>query len=571
MRHYWKWTVIIVLFAQVILTSNLPNRSSAVIAQTPERPMILPMEDPPSMSTWLLGQSYGNTTGAYRFGQEWYAAGQGLHFGLDLRMQCGTRLVAAADGEVLFVDNLAHGAGPHNLLISHPQLNVVTLYGHLLEAPDLFPGQSVQQGEFVALSGDPDSTCDSRPHLHFEVRSMNRGTAYNPVNYIDANWHMLASFGSFGYPLFQQDMANPRRWISIDDQPDVVFQGRILNNYVTSHPVTLGGQNVNNAPLDRDLDPLPDNSEWSLRQVGVPGCCGRFWWHPTDPEALYVMDGSNGNGTAIQIWDIFNGVPIGVDSQGPPLPRSSDGTYEIRTNGGGYSIVNLQDNSEHFVQTNGGAVPSISPDNSRLVWISRDGQFIPGGTPPPIVIWTSDFQRSVVEKVMDQRGGGARWLDNRRILVSSEGEIPQTTTLSVYDTIDKSSFTLGTWEQIRAISVAPGGERIMFYIALATNPNLNGVYVLNVQPGATAQRLPWVGTWQWRDKDSVYYLPFEPDSSRHSLAYYELDTGEHHLLTNPDGLPFTVANGEWDVSADGTRIAFQSADDMTLWLLELEE
>jgi hypothetical protein len=379
----------------------------------------------------------------------------------------------------------------------------------------------------------------------------------------------LASFGAFSYPLFQQDMANPRRWISIDDQPDVQFQGRMLNNYATSFPTSAGSRQLTNALLDRNLEPLPSDSEWTLRQIGIPGCCGRFWWHPTEPERLYVMDGSNGFGTTIQIWDIFSGVPVGSDGQGPPFPRSSDGIFEVRPSGAGFSIVNLNDNSQHYVQTHGDAVPSISPDNSRLLWVSREGDTLPGTPSPPIVVWTSDFQRTVVEKVLDQRGGGARWLDNRRVLVTSEGEIPQTTTLSVFDTVDKTSYTLGTWEQIRSISVAPGGERIMFYIALARDPLQNGVYVLDTRPGASPQRLPWIGSWKWRDRDSVYYLPFNPSVNRHTLAYYELDTGEHHLLTNPEGLSFTVANGEWEVSANGKRIAFQSADDMTLWLLEM--
>ena len=65
-------------------------------AQSTDKPLILPMQEPASPSTWLLGQPYGNTRGAFRNADRWYSAGQGLHFGLDFSMPCGTTLVAAA-------------------------------------------------------------------------------------------------------------------------------------------------------------------------------------------------------------------------------------------------------------------------------------------------------------------------------------------------------------------------------------------------------------------------------------------------------------------------------------------
>ena len=111
--------------------------SVSVNAQTPDRPLILPMQDAPSPQTWLLGQVYGNTTGAFNFGDRWYSAGQGLHFGLDFSAACGAPLVAVADGEVAFVDNLNFGSAPHNLILRHPQIGLTTLYGHLLEPADV--------------------------------------------------------------------------------------------------------------------------------------------------------------------------------------------------------------------------------------------------------------------------------------------------------------------------------------------------------------------------------------------------------------------------------------------------
>ena len=76
-------------------------------AQTDERPFILPFAEPPGPDTWLLGQAYGNTVGAYFNRNTTYRYSQGIHFGVDLSAPCGTEIVAIADGVVALVDATA--------------------------------------------------------------------------------------------------------------------------------------------------------------------------------------------------------------------------------------------------------------------------------------------------------------------------------------------------------------------------------------------------------------------------------------------------------------------------------
>ncbi|MFQ5611300.1 MAG: M23 family metallopeptidase [Anaerolineae bacterium] len=199
-------------------------------------PFILPVKGPPGPSTWFLGQSYGNTVGAFLLREMFYLAGQGLHFGLDFAAPCGTEIVAIGDGIISEID--AHGSGPHSLIIDHDN-GYSSLYGHLLERPPWTPGQRVSQGEVVALSGDPFGTCRSAPHLHLEIRSNFHDRTYNPVPLIDADWDNLALIGSFGRG-YERDLDNPRRWQSLDDQPTVFFGGPLLNDYARPWPPPLG-------------------------------------------------------------------------------------------------------------------------------------------------------------------------------------------------------------------------------------------------------------------------------------------------------------------------------------------
>jgi murein DD-endopeptidase MepM/ murein hydrolase activator NlpD len=226
-----------VVLALALLALTLPPAGAR--ADTPTKPFILPVKAPPGPATWLIGQAYGNTTGAYRQRTTTYRLSQGIHFGIDFSLPCGTELVAIADGVVFAVDNLNFGSAPHNLIIDHPAVGYASLYGHLLERPALRVGQTVRQGEVIGLSGDPNGTCYGRPHLHLEIRNLSHERKYNPVPLMEADWDNLALIGSFS-PTFQRDLDNPRKWQRLDDQPESYSGGPLLNDFARSWPPDWG-------------------------------------------------------------------------------------------------------------------------------------------------------------------------------------------------------------------------------------------------------------------------------------------------------------------------------------------
>jgi hypothetical protein len=236
MTHRISALRVLFLFCVIILLLWLPTSGSVeALPEEPEAPpFILPFEGDPGPGSWYFLQPYGNTVFAHRFRNSTYINGQGLHFGVDLAAPCGTPVLAIGDGVVYSVDNW-HGAGPHNLLINHPN-GYASFYGHLLVRSRLKPGAEVEAGQIVGLSGDPDLTCSSRPHLHLEIRSApDHRVAVNPLPLIDVDWERLALVG--GSPVaFEQDMDAPRRWQSFFDQPDTHFGYPLLNNYEYAWP-----------------------------------------------------------------------------------------------------------------------------------------------------------------------------------------------------------------------------------------------------------------------------------------------------------------------------------------------
>ena len=222
------------LFALVAASLLVVSATAASVRAETGPVFGLPFAEPPGPDTWLLGQVYGNSVGAFARRREWYRAGQGIHFGIDFSARCGTPIVAIGDGTVLKVDAPEHGSAPHNLLIAHPN-GYVSLYGHLLERPLLRVGQRVRRGEVIALTGDPDLTCTSRPHLHLEIRDRTLSRAFNAHRLIDADWDALMLIGSFGRG-FQRDLSQPRKWQSVWDQPDIRFGGPLLNEFQDTWP-----------------------------------------------------------------------------------------------------------------------------------------------------------------------------------------------------------------------------------------------------------------------------------------------------------------------------------------------
>lgn len=107
------------------------------------------------------------------FGRRWGR----MHKGIDWACPTGTKVFASSNGVVV---SAGYVSGYGNcVLISHPD-GRMTRYAHnsklLVKA-----GQSVSQGEVIALSGSTGRS--TGPHVHFEI--LINGSQVNPVNYLN--------------------------------------------------------------------------------------------------------------------------------------------------------------------------------------------------------------------------------------------------------------------------------------------------------------------------------------------------------------------------------------------------
>ena len=99
------------------------------------------------------------------------------HKGIDWAVPIGTSVVASNTGTVAFA-GWASGYG-YAVYINHAD-GRQTRYGHLSKVL-VKTGQSVSQGERIALSGNTGRS--TGPHVHFEIRI--GGSAVNPLKYLN--------------------------------------------------------------------------------------------------------------------------------------------------------------------------------------------------------------------------------------------------------------------------------------------------------------------------------------------------------------------------------------------------
>lgn len=102
--------------------------------------------------------------------------GGSRHLGVDLRMPCGSPIMAADGGTVI---HAGYEGSYGNLIEINHGNGLVTYYGHC-NSMNVSVGQQVTKGQVIGTVGATGNATGY--HLHFEVRL--NGVAQNPMNYL---------------------------------------------------------------------------------------------------------------------------------------------------------------------------------------------------------------------------------------------------------------------------------------------------------------------------------------------------------------------------------------------------
>jgi Tol biopolymer transport system component len=301
------------------------------------------------------------------------------------------------------------------------------------------------------------------------------------------------------------------------------------------------------------------------------GCCVRPFWSP-DGRQVWFLDRPTAEAvTAIWGIDAAGGDPtvitdlLGVFSPDARLvayPSSDRLTYIQRTDG-----------EERWVIPSGGRSITFSPDGQRIGWqavSSQNGSYYKR----KVELWLANVDGTDARKVITVTGGGiVGWFPNaNRWLVLSSDLSEENYSLTVLDIDSANRVEIARAPRLGGASISPKGEWVVFQVTASGNNQHDGLWVVR-SDGHGMRKLDVYGSYQWRSAGRLAIVPLElsanSDNQSHRLLEVEVDTGMVTPLTDPTQLSFRIANADWAMAPEGDKLAYVSAEDRNIWLIQL--
>ncbi len=309
----------------------------------------------------------------------------------------------------------------------------------------------------------------------------------------------------------------------------------------------------------------------TLRQLTDNGCCVQPFFSPDGQQVLFIDKPGETEPVGIYGLNLADVWPT------PALVNETIGFRSpnreiVATFNENMTQFTDEQTGESWTVDTGGNSPRYSPNADRIIWTMSDddGPYDQRQTD----IWLANLDGSDPRLLNSLYGGGfSGWFpDGEQILL--QGRInPQDEEriLSIYRLADGKQTELFRHDRLRDTEISPGGSWIVFFIAFANDPADNGLWAISAN-GAVRHKLdvPGFGAFKWRDDSTLLYIPMR-NSPEESLQIWAIDapTNQSRPLTNPDLLPFSIANGDWNVSPDGRQVVFVSSADQNIWLISL--
>jgi len=306
----------------------------------------------------------------------------------------------------------------------------------------------------------------------------------------------------------------------------------------------------------------------AIRQLTFDGCCPGAWW-AADGEALHFVDRPDGRlGIyGVPLWPPGAPAQI-VDTE--VAARAGGLRFRIRP-AGGHSVVKDVETGLEWPLPTGGNPAHLAPDGSRVVW------------------WESQGGRAQVDSLGRIFASGIDGQDPREIggLWDAEviGFLPGSThalalgrpvrddptyLLVAIDTRSGAMREVARGLWLSDVILAPGGAWVVYMVSLdRQSPDANGVWVAPTDPAQGAPRkLDAFGAYRWRDGGRLLLVPMAPGTA-HAVWQYDAASGARTLLVDPAVVPIRIANNDWSVSPDGSKLAFVAEEDRNIWVVEL--
>lgn len=309
------------------------------------------------------------------------------------------------------------------------------------------------------------------------------------------------------------------------------------------------------------------------RQLTTGGCCVQPSWSPDGSQVWYIDRPGSTQPSGIWGVSLAGGAPQFItDRLGLYSPNRSLVAFPE----GGQTIIERLATGERWTAPSQGRAISFSPDGQLIAWsvasstVNFDRRLVE--------VWVAQVDGSDARLVAQLRGGGfAGWLpDGQHMLVSgrTQAEAAASTDqefLGVLSLADGTVQPLLSSRDLRGSSLSPGGGWLLYTVSFSGDSAQDGQFVMPLA-GGEPRRLDHYGAVRWRSEGKLLMIPLEWGSTR-GFRVIEIDaaTGAVRDLIDPALTPLPIGGGDWALSPNGRQIAFVSAEDRNIWVLDLPE
>lgn len=162
-------------------------------------------------------------------------------------------------------------------------------------------------------------------------------------------------------------------------------------------------------------------------------------------------------------------------------------------------------------------------------------------------------------------GGVSGWVDASTLLLTGKRAAgDRDRELFTLNVKTGARRVLGTALSFRGVGLSPDGSRVVYYVAF-DSASRNGLW-LQPTAGGAARKLGAFGSYRWRDANRLLLIPLDPNGQPHVLREYDVRANRWRTLGD---LGDQVRQGDWSVSPDGRRVAYLSARDGNVRVVDL--
>lgn len=323
-------------------------------------------------------------------------------------------------------------------------------------------------------------------------------------------------------------------------------------------------------PLPTASAPIPLTPTAALRanqrRLTEPGCCALPWWSADSSRVLFLD--LRERDTLARVYAVPVGGGPTVRQADRPMVFSQDGSLATYPEGNRTVVLRLSDGKQWVIPSNGRAV-RFSPSGKAIAW-QQSSRGIAHPDLRETAVWIAAPDGTHARRIVTTVGGGlVGWTTGESAILITGSPVGKSQKGVWRVELDGGQMAL-----LRGAAsphdplLSPAGGWVAYYVAFDVEPGANGLWLLKTD-GSLALKVTPFAAYRWRAEGRLLLIPYGQSDEQTTLWEVNAESGNASRLADPATSRLPIAANDWQPSPDGSHLVYRSAEDGSLWVLDL--